>query len=316
MRAVDIYRALLWCYPAQFRHEYGREMVGAFSADLVQARHEAGRRASAAVWIRTLVDLLPTAFREHRHVIQQDLRHAIRILAASRGFTAVAVLSLALGIGANTAIFSLLNSVLLQTLPVPHPETLVMLTDPDSSGVSVGQEGGERSLMTYTEFRQLQDQATTVTPLLASQSSLARTPARIAGGEPEDIGIRLVSASYFQTLAVPAVLGRTFDAAREPDPGAAPYAVLSFEYLAAAIRREARRAGPADRVPQRRRDCHRRDAVALLRRDRGRSARRVDSAGHAGGGDTRSRLAARPAWQCREGDVAARVRPPAAGCLT
>ncbi len=58
----------------------------------------------------------------------------------------MAVLSLALGIGANTAIFSLLNSVLMSTLPVRNPHELVMLTDPVTSGVSIGMEGGERSL--------------------------------------------------------------------------------------------------------------------------------------------------------------------------
>src|SRR6476646_10138658 len=144
MRAPDLYRALLWCYPAQFREEYGREMVGAFSDQLRDARHRAGRGAAGVVWLTTLVQLIPTAFREHRHVIQQDLRHAVRVFAATPGFTAVAVLSLALGIGANVAIFSLLNSVLLSALPVPHPETLVMLTDPGSSGVSQGMEDGDR----------------------------------------------------------------------------------------------------------------------------------------------------------------------------
>ena len=103
-------------------------------------------------------------------MIRQDLRHALRILATSPGFTAVAVLSLALGIGANAAIFSLLNSVLMSTLPVPAPHELVMLTDPASSGVSIGAEGGERSLLTYTEFVDLQTQNDSFSAVMASRA--------------------------------------------------------------------------------------------------------------------------------------------------
>jgi predicted permease len=230
MRAADVYRVLLWCYPAQFRHEYGGEMVGAFSEQLRDARDSAGRLAQTAVWMSTLADILPTALLEHTHVIRQDLRYAIRILAGNPAFTTIAVLSLALGIGANTAIFSLLNSVLLSTLPVKDPQALVMLTDPTVAGVSVGVEDGDRSLITYQEFRQLQEQTDTFASLMASQSSLTRTDARIDGGEREDFALRLVTSSYFPTLGVAPVLGRTFDAAREPAEGTTPFAVLSYDY--------------------------------------------------------------------------------------
>src|SRR5262245_17337784 len=216
MRAADVYRALLWCYPAQFRHEYGTEMVGAFADQLHDARQNDGWLAGVFVCASTLFDLVPTAIREHRHVIQQDIRHAVRISTANPGFTTVAALSLALGIGANTAIFSLLNGVLMSTLPVRNPQELVILTDPTASGVSMGMEGGDRSLATYTEFRQLQDQSSSFSSLMASSSGLQRTEARVGGGEPEAIAIRLVSTTYFATLGIPASLGRTFDAGTEP----------------------------------------------------------------------------------------------------
>jgi predicted permease len=230
MRASALYRALLRFYPARFRQEFGDEMAHAFAAQLREAQRERRRLAVAAIWAAALRDLAPTALREHRHVMHQDLRHALRILVANPGFTAVAVLSLALGIGANTAIFSLLNGVLMSTLPVRNPHELVMLTDPGSRGVAIGGSTGERALLTYGEFQRLQTENRTFASLLASSSSLERTHARIAGGEPEEVAIRLVSASYFAALGVPAFVGQTFDPRSEPAQGAAPYAVISHEF--------------------------------------------------------------------------------------
>jgi len=228
MRAPDLYRVLLWCYPGPFRREYGGEMLGAFHAELRDARR-AGRAARAAIWVRALRDLVPTAFREHRHVLMQDLRHALRVLRASPGFTLVALASLALGIGANTAIFSLLNNVLLTTLPVREPQSLVLFTDPESSGVAIGSQGGERSLMTYQEFLDLQRSSTRLSSAMAASSSLHRVQARLDGGEPEEIALSLVSGSYFDTLGVPALVGRTFDGTSEPAEGSAPLAVISHD---------------------------------------------------------------------------------------
>ncbi len=163
-------------------------------------------------------------------MILQDIRHAIRLLAATPGFTAVAILSLALGIGANTAIFSLVNNVLMTTLPVRSPRELVMLTDPGAQGVSIGMEDGERSLVTYTEFRQLQEQTGTFASMMASGSGLQRIEARVAGGQPEEVAVRLVSSSYFATLGITALVGQTFDASHEAAAGTSPQAVISHEF--------------------------------------------------------------------------------------
>jgi predicted permease len=230
MRAVTVYRALLWAYPAPFRREYAREMAGAFDAELADARREAGWRGSAGTWARALRDLIPTAIREHRHVLNQDLRHAVRIFVASPVFTLVAIASLALGIGANTAIFSLLNNVLLTTLPVREPQTLVLLTNPEANGVGIGSQTGARALLTYREFVDLQAHSRTLTSVMASSSSLHRVPARIDGAAPEEIAVTLASTSYFDTLGVPAALGRTFTGAREPAVGSLPEAVISHEF--------------------------------------------------------------------------------------
>jgi predicted permease len=231
MRAADVYRTLLTCYPASFREEYGRDMVDAFESQLHEAADRGGWPAAAAIWIGTIYDLLFTAPKEHQHVIQQDLRYAIRVLAASPGFTTVAVLLLALGIGANAAIFSLVNSVLMSRLPVRNPQELVILTDPNDSGVSIGSSGGERGLLTYAEYRELQQRTHSFVSLMASQSATTNVQARIAGSdEPEKMTVRLVTASFFSTLGVPAAIGRTFVADDDKTEGAAPYAVISHEF--------------------------------------------------------------------------------------
>ena len=128
MHPITFYRALLRCYPAAFRQEYGEQMLLAFSDQLHDA---AGGVRRAAVWTGAARDAVAVAPKEHWHVFLQDLRYALRTMAARPGFTVVAVLSLALGIGANTALFSLWNGVLRAALPgVQRPEELVMLTDP------------------------------------------------------------------------------------------------------------------------------------------------------------------------------------------
>jgi predicted permease len=163
-------------------------------------------------------------------MLAQDLRYALRMLTANPGFTLVAVLSLALGIGANTAIFSLLNNVMMSTLPVRDPHELVILTNPNAAGAGIGSQTGDRSLLTYEEFRQIQAGVKSFASVMASESTTTRIPARIGGGQPEEIVTRMVSGSYFATLGVPATLGRVFTTDDDRAEGAAPYAVISHEF--------------------------------------------------------------------------------------
>ena len=234
MQPVTLYRALLRCYPAAFRDEYGEQMLLAFSDQLNDAPGGARR---AAVWTGAARDALAVAPREHWHVFLQDLRYALRTMAARPGFTTVAILSLALGIGANTALFSLWNGVLHATLPgVQRPEELVMLTDPGEAGMWRGRwdgrADGARDWVTYEEFQELRDRAGIFASVMASQSSISTWPARInvdGGGEaPEDVRGRLVSGAYFQVLGANPVAGRVFTA--DSDRVDTPEAVISHSF--------------------------------------------------------------------------------------
>src|SRR5579871_5207476 len=122
----------------------------------------------------------------------KDLRYAARQFSRNPVFTLVAIASLAIGIGANTAIFSVMNAVMLKSLPVRDPQGLVMLTDPNTSGVSIGMNNGERGMLTYAEFVQVRDHATTLSGLCAAQAEMNRWQIRIAGGGTEEAHARLV----------------------------------------------------------------------------------------------------------------------------
>jgi len=160
----------------------------------------------------------------------KDLRYAVRQFVRNPVFTAVAVLSLAIGIGANTAIFSILNAILLKSLPVRDPQELVILTNPNTSGVSDGLSTGERDLMTYVEFSQLRDRVTTLSGMCAAESQLDRWHVHWTNGSEEDVRGRLVSEEYFSVLGVDPVIGRFFNAADARGPGQDPYAVISYDF--------------------------------------------------------------------------------------
>jgi predicted permease len=160
----------------------------------------------------------------------QDVRFGLRLLIKHPGTTALVILTIALALDVNTAIFSVLNAALLKSLPVPHPNELVMLTDPNASMTLGGTLTGARSLLTYAEFVQLRDRVTTLSSLCAVQLTLERWPIRIANSGPEQASGRLVSENYFSTFGVRAAIGRLFTQQDATGIGQDPYAVISYAY--------------------------------------------------------------------------------------
>ncbi len=146
----------------------------------------------------------------------QDLRYAVRMLARSPGFTVAAVLSLALGVGANTAIFSLVNAALFAPLPVREPEGLVRLYTSDSR--NPGYSG-----TSLPNFRDYAEQARGSIQGLAAYDWVPLS--LVNGGEPELVFGQIVTANYFDVLGVRPVLGRSFTPVEDQRPE--PVAVLS-----------------------------------------------------------------------------------------
>ena len=189
-RSVRAFKALLSLYPRDFRDEFGREMVLVF-AD--RYRDATSRKERFSVWIEALLGLLNEIPKEHSRMFLQDIRYAFRTLRASPLFAFTVIVALALGIGANSAIFSVLNAVVLRTLPVPHPEQLRLLRQQSDRVLGLA--------ASWSQFEQMR-QAGGTDVELAAMGRQARMYARIGtDAELEPIGVQLVSGEYFNVFA-------------------------------------------------------------------------------------------------------------------
>ncbi|HMA03093.1 MAG: ADOP family duplicated permease [Gemmatimonas sp.] len=162
--------------------------------------------------------------------LRQDIAYALRSMRQNAGFTAVVLLTLALGIGANTSTFTLIDALVLRELPVPHPEQLVTIGNPARvGGLSDGTPRND--IVSYPVFADVRAQSKLLTGIYASgRASRLDMLADEAQKEPEHPRGRFVSANYFSVLQVPAVLGRTFSPDEDLAPGGAPVIVISHAY--------------------------------------------------------------------------------------
>ncbi|MGH9353199.1 MAG: ADOP family duplicated permease [Terriglobia bacterium] len=156
-----------------------------------------------------------------------DVRHGLRQLRRNPGFTAIAVLTLALGIGANTAIFTVIDALILRMLPIRDPQQLVAMGNPIH--VHSWSNGTPRTdIFSYPLYCQVRDYNTVFSSVLAS-SHIDSLQITIDGGAEKARG-RLVTGNYFQTLGIEPLLGRMFTGTEDRVPGSDPFVVLSYDY--------------------------------------------------------------------------------------
>lgn len=164
----------------------------------------------------------------------QDLRYGFRMLLKHRGFTAVAVLSLALGIGANTAIFSLIDAVMLRALPVQEPDRLVLFGKAESAGITIGFPDSSWDLFSYPTYSEVRRRNQVFSDVAAVHSLPSRVHGVVhtggSGGELEQINAQLVSGTYFSVLGVNASLGRALTSDDDVTAGGHSVVVASHSW--------------------------------------------------------------------------------------
>ena len=166
--------------------------------------------------------------RNYSEELAQDLAYAARTLRRNFGFSLVVVLTLGLGIGANTAIFTLINAVVLRQLDVAHADQLVSVGDPSRVG-AMSQGGPRLDIFSYPLYQELR-RRTNVFQDVAASGRADRVEVAVDGHPAEHARGRYVSGNFFNVLGVPAALGRTFGAEEDRATGASPVVVISYDY--------------------------------------------------------------------------------------
>jgi len=219
-RSTNRFRMLLRLLPAEFRGDFGPEMEQVFQEQRADAARRGDRMSVLRLWWETAKGIFTTAPREHLAMLRQDSSFALRMMRKNLGFTIAATLVLGLGIGANTAIFSVVNAVLLKPLPYAHGERLVML-NPHSRG-SAGGIGGA----SVPELNDLRAQNRSLDAIVEYHNMQFILLGR---SEPERVETGVVSWNFFDVFGVKPLAGRMFEP-NDEKPGAPAVLLLSFEY--------------------------------------------------------------------------------------
>jgi MacB-like periplasmic core domain len=215
-----IFRSLLRVLPADFQSDYGREMEHTFEDQSRDARERGGIAGIVKLWWETIQGIFQTAPREHWEILKQDLTYAVRMMRKNLGFTVMATVILALGIGANTAIFSVVHAVLLRPLPYPNGQQLIFIRQ------QAQKQGLDDIQFSVHEIQDYREQNKTLAGLVEYHNM---SFILLGHGDPDRVRSAVVSANYFDLFEVKPLLGRTF----VPDDdklGAPPVLLLSYQY--------------------------------------------------------------------------------------
>jgi predicted permease len=200
---MRIYRLLLYLYPASFRADYGEEMAAIFQAELRNTRGV----ARLGLWFAVFHEVIMNAPAAHWDILKQDLRYTVRTLNRARGFALTAILVTALGVGANTAAFSVADFVLLRPLPFADPDALVRLCEGPREGGGWGCMN-ELSPANYRDFK--------TSSSFEAMGAFTWSAVNLVGiGEPRRLETTPVTPEVLPLLGVQPALGRVFDDRQE-----------------------------------------------------------------------------------------------------
>ena len=208
---MRLYRALLCIYPASFRAEYGEEMRKVFE----QRLRAATGLLIVALWIETLADVVLNAISVHFDILRQDLRYTARSLRQSPGFAITAATVAALGIGATTAAFTLVDHVIIRPLPFPDQDRLVKIYEDHSFAAGQMGRAWDVAPANYRDWQRM----STSFEAMAAHRGLSKN--MIGQGDPQLIEGAAVTAWMFPMLGIKPAIGRIFTAEddRETSPG-------------------------------------------------------------------------------------------------
>jgi putative ABC transport system permease protein len=213
------FRMLMRLLPAEFRGDYGPEMEQVFADQRAKAARHGDKMGLWRLWWETARGIFTTAPREHLAMLRQDCGFALRMMRKNLGFTIAAIVVLGLGIGANSAIFSVVNAVLLKPLPYEHGERLLVLDQRTAGGGGIGRS----SVPELNDYRRQNRSLDGIVEYHNMQFIL------LGRSEPERVETGVVSWNFFDLFGVKPLAGRMFEPADEK-PGAPPVLLLSFEY--------------------------------------------------------------------------------------